>query len=125
MRWRVQLGINSTSDVWKFCQNWTSRRGEFLDTYKKLDTYFNVLLNVNIIFSRQSSVLPDIQPKFGAFVCIFINFFAKAKFGAFVRIFISFLHCNFISHNFVFKIPFRHFVCFGKIINCTAVQLMK
>ena len=26
---------------------------------------------------------------------------------------------------FVFKIPFRHFVCFGKIINCTAVQLMK
>ena len=25
----VQLGINSTSDVWKFCQNWTSRRGEF------------------------------------------------------------------------------------------------
>ena len=21
MRWRVQLGINSTSDVWKFCQN--------------------------------------------------------------------------------------------------------
>ena len=28
MRWRVQLGINSTSDVWKFCQNWTSRRGE-------------------------------------------------------------------------------------------------
>jgi hypothetical protein len=28
MRWRVQLGINSTSDVWRFCQNWTSRRGE-------------------------------------------------------------------------------------------------
>jgi hypothetical protein len=25
----VQLWINSTSDVWKFCQNWTSRRGEF------------------------------------------------------------------------------------------------
>jgi hypothetical protein len=24
----VQLGINSTSDVWKFCQNWTSRWGE-------------------------------------------------------------------------------------------------
>ena len=23
MRWRVQLGINSMSDVWKFCQNWT------------------------------------------------------------------------------------------------------
>jgi hypothetical protein len=28
MRWLVQLGINSTSDVWKSCQNWTSRRGE-------------------------------------------------------------------------------------------------
>jgi hypothetical protein len=28
MRWRVHLGINSTSDVWKFCQNWTSRRSE-------------------------------------------------------------------------------------------------
>jgi hypothetical protein len=27
MLWRVQLGINSTSDVWKFRQNWTSRRG--------------------------------------------------------------------------------------------------
>ncbi len=25
MRWRVQLGIYSTSDVSKFCQNWTSR----------------------------------------------------------------------------------------------------
>jgi hypothetical protein len=23
----VQLGMNSTRDVWKFCQNWTSRRG--------------------------------------------------------------------------------------------------
>ena len=29
MRWRVQFGINSASDVWKFCQNWTSRRDEF------------------------------------------------------------------------------------------------
>ena len=28
MRWRVQLGINSTSDVWKFCQNWMSPWGE-------------------------------------------------------------------------------------------------
>ena len=37
MRWRVQLGINSTSDVWKFCQK-----------------------------------LPDFQPKFGAFVRMFI-----------------------------------------------------
>jgi hypothetical protein len=36
----------------------------------KLDSY--VLLNVNIIFSRQSPVLSDFQPKFGAFVRIFI-----------------------------------------------------
>ena len=27
VRWRVQLGINSTGDVWKSCQNWTSCRG--------------------------------------------------------------------------------------------------
>ena len=92
MRWRVQFGINSTRDVWKFCQNWTSRRGEsnlanfqtsrvllipnctsnlFIISMTKLDTGY-VLLNVNIIFSRQSPVLPDFQPKFGAFVCIFI-----------------------------------------------------
>jgi hypothetical protein len=43
---------------------------------------------VNIIFSRQSSVLPDFQPKFGAFVCISFSSFVQAKFGAFVRIFI-------------------------------------
>ena len=28
MRWRVQFGINSTSGVSRFCQSWTSRRGE-------------------------------------------------------------------------------------------------
>ncbi len=28
MRWQIQLGINSTSDVCKFRQNWTSRRGD-------------------------------------------------------------------------------------------------
>jgi hypothetical protein len=31
----IQLGINSTSDVWKFCQNWIILN-----------------INVNIIFSR-------------------------------------------------------------------------
>jgi hypothetical protein len=50
------------------------------------------------------------------------NSFAQAKFGAFVRIFVPPRQFHF---TFVFKIPFRHFVCFGKIINCTAVQLMK
>ena len=33
MRWRVQLGINSTSDVWKFCQNWKL----FIISMTKLD----------------------------------------------------------------------------------------
>jgi hypothetical protein len=28
MRWRVQLGINSTSDGWKFCQNWIVRTSQ-------------------------------------------------------------------------------------------------
>jgi hypothetical protein len=62
MRWRVQLGINSTSDVWKFCQNWTSRRGE-----SNLENF------------QTSRVL--------LFVFSF-GYFVKAKFGAFVRIFI-------------------------------------
>jgi hypothetical protein len=31
-----------------------------------------IILNVNITFSRQSPVLPHFQPKFGAFVRIFI-----------------------------------------------------
>jgi hypothetical protein len=60
-RWRVQLGINSTSDVWKFCQNWTS----LLLAWQNW-----ILLNVNIIFSHQSPVLPK-STKFGAFVRIF------------------------------------------------------
>ena len=30
-----------------------------------------------------------------------------------------------LQYNYFVKIPFRHFVCFGKSINCTAVQLMK
>jgi hypothetical protein len=49
----------------------TSHDYLFIISMTKLDTYFSVL-NVNIIFSRQSPVLPDFQPKFGAFVCIFI-----------------------------------------------------
>ena len=93
MRWRVQLGINSTSDVWKFCQNWTSRRGEsnlanfqtsrvlltlivraishdylFIISMTKLDTS----QCQHHIFSRQRPVLLDFQPKFGALVRIFI-----------------------------------------------------
>ena len=52
MRWRVQLGNNSTSDVWTFCQNWMSRR-----TCLLLALQHWILLNVNIIFCRQSPVL--------------------------------------------------------------------
>ena len=74
MRWRVQLGINSTSDVWKFCQNWTSRRYEQhrMITCLLLARQNWILLNVNIIFTRQCPVVPDFQPKFGDFVRIFI-----------------------------------------------------
>jgi hypothetical protein len=46
------------------------------------------------------------------------SYFVKAKFGAFVR---PFGPLGQFQFTFVFKIPFRHFVCFGKIINCTAV----
>jgi hypothetical protein len=35
-----------------------------------------ILLNVNIIFSLQSTVLLEFQPKFGAFFLIFILFFS-------------------------------------------------
>jgi hypothetical protein len=42
--------------------------------------------------------------------------FVKAKFGAFVRI-INVVPLGQFHFTFVFKIPFRHFVCFGKIIN--------
>ena len=36
MQWQVQLGINSISDVWTFCQNWTSRRYLFIISMTKL-----------------------------------------------------------------------------------------
>jgi hypothetical protein len=74
-----------------------------------------ILLNVNIIYSlaKAQSCMPDFQPKFGALSVFSFSSFVKTKFGT-LFVFLS-----------VFKIPFRHFVCFGKIINCTAVQLMK
>jgi hypothetical protein len=50
--------------------------------------YDKILASVNIIFSRQSPVLPDFQPKFGTFVRISFRSFVKAKFGAFVLIFV-------------------------------------
>jgi hypothetical protein len=40
------------------------------------------------ILSPKREVLPDFQPKFGAFVCISFRSFVQAKLGAFVRIFI-------------------------------------
>jgi hypothetical protein len=43
MQWRVQLGINSTSDVWKFDQ--TGRRGRVqFGKFPNIMTYSRVLL---------------------------------------------------------------------------------
>jgi hypothetical protein len=86
----VQLGINSTRDVWKFCQNWTSRRGESIWCFC---SYFHLVLLL--------------KQKLG-----FYSYFHLVPLAQF-------------HFTFVFKIPFRHFVCFEKIVNCTAVQLMK
>jgi hypothetical protein len=96
MRWRVQLGINSTSDVWKFCQNWTSRWGESnLANFQTYDVVISMTTSYSlanwpvlpiwqiskhdVVISMTTSyslanwpVLPDYQPKFGAFVRIFI-----------------------------------------------------
>jgi hypothetical protein len=52
------------------------------------------------------------------------NYFIKATNLLLLFVFLSSPLGQF-HFTFVFKIPFRHFVCFGKIINCTAVQLMK
>ena len=89
MRWRVQLGNNSTSDVWTFCQNWTSRAPHlFIISITTLDTS-----------QCQHHIL---SPKPSPVRCLLFVFsfssFVKAKFGAFVRIFIQFtynLHNNF------------------------------
>ena len=45
------------------------------------------MASVNIIFSRQRSVLPHFQPKFGAVVCIFIQFFFSSKIWCFCSYF--------------------------------------
>ena len=46
MRWRVQLGINSTSDVCKFCQNWQSPIWQNLQTSRVLGPLlFNLCIN--------------------------------------------------------------------------------
>ena len=42
MRLWVQFGINSTSDFWKFRQNWTSHRGE-----SNLATFSNITSTIN------------------------------------------------------------------------------
>ena len=79
MRWRVQLGINSKSDVWKFCQNWTNRR----ISMSKLDTS-----------QCQHHILspkPCCQTFDQNLVLLFVfsfSSFVKAKFGAFVHILI-------------------------------------
>jgi hypothetical protein len=54
MRWRVQLGINSTSDVWKFCQNWTSRRGELVNLALFINLMFKFRFSKNCSFTTGS-----------------------------------------------------------------------
>ena len=88
MRWRVQFGINSTSDVWKLCQNWLRRRGENdLAKFPNITSIINPKLYeqhrmiirlslawqyFSVMLSHQSPVLPHFQPVFRAFVCIFV-----------------------------------------------------
>ena len=62
----VQFWINSTRDVWKFCQNWTSRRGEYyyitrtipncthnrMITYSKRSPYFKLISKLLAIRKR-------------------------------------------------------------------------
>jgi hypothetical protein len=107
---RVQLGINTTSEVWKFCQNWTSRRGEsnlanfqtsrvllipnctsniaWLLVYLLARQNW-ILLNVNIIYSLAKSQFRQTFNQNLVLLSVFsFSSFVKAKFGAFVRIFI-------------------------------------
>ena len=89
MRWRVRFGINGTSsDVWKFCQNWTSRRGEsdlakfpniasiinpkLYEQHRMIICLLLACLDFSVILSHQNPVLPYFQPVFRAFVCIFV-----------------------------------------------------
>ena len=82
MRWGVQFGIDSTSDVWKFWQN-----------FEKLLNYFIQLLwktifNVNIYFF--------FEPKFWSFSSYFIQYFCLNSSGP-----VPFI-----------EMSFRYFVCF-------------
>ena len=81
-----------------------------LDTYQSRSTSYSLAKAQSCQTFNQNLVL--------LFVFSFSSF-VKAKFGAFDLVPQGQFHFTFL-----FKIPFRHFVCFGKI-NCTAVQLMK
>ena len=55
MRMSVQFGINSTSDVWKFCQNWTSRRGE-----SNLAKFPNITSTINNPINPRGALLKNL-----------------------------------------------------------------
>ena len=82
MRWRVQLGINSTSDVWKFCQ--TSHDYLFIISMTKLYTYFSMSTSYSL---AKAQFCHTFNQNLVLFVFSFSSF-VQAKFGAFVRIFI-------------------------------------
>ena len=112
MRWRVQLGINSTSDVWKFCQNWT-----FIISMTKLDTS---LCQHHILSPKPSPA--RLSTKNWCFCSYFHLVLLLKQHLVLLFVFSSIVPLWQFHFTFVFKIPFRHFVCFGKIINCTTVQ---
>ena len=115
MRWRVQLGINSTSDVWKFCQNWTSRRAS--QNWIRTSQCQHHILSPKPSRARRST-------KMWCF-CSYFHLVLLLKQNLVLFFYFHLVPSRQFHFTSVFKIPFRHFVCFGKIINCTAVQLMK
>ena len=101
MRWRVQLGINSTSDVrtdvWKFFQNWTSFRGEsnLANLQTSRVTSHDYLFIISMTKLDTSHILSPIKAQSFSFnqnlVLLFVfsfSSFVKAKFGAFVQLFV-------------------------------------
>jgi hypothetical protein len=127
MRWRVQLEINSASDVLMFgnfanlanlqTSRVTSHDYLFIISMTKLDT--------SHILSPKPS--PLVSTKIWCF-CSYFHLVLLLKQNLVLLFNCSYFHLvplGQFQFTFAFKIPFRHFVCFGKIINCSAVQLMK
>ncbi len=102
MRWRVPLGINSTSDVCKFCQNWTSRRKFHLRTSAyNLEALYPALVSDDSQCKHRVPLLPDFSQ--------------------------NLVRCSYLLEQFCLCLnsAFPPFYLFEKNGNCTAVQLMK